>query len=568
LILDRNGVILVDNYPSYELTVIREDVDDLEELIGELARLLHKSRTEMEAAFDGIRRRPAFKPFLVFKDLTWKDLVTIETHRFELPGVMITVKPRRRYLHDGLAAHVIGYLGEVTAAQLDREAYSDHRMGDLAGQYGLEMELERHLHGRRGRRLVEVDASGRVLNVIKNIDPEPGDNVYLTLDARLQEVAQTALGDQVGAAVALDPNTGEVLVLASAPTFNQSDFVQGISPEKWRALVDNPFHPLENRAISGQYPPGSTFKIVSAAAALEEEVVTPQSIIYCPGHYPFGNRVFHCWKKGGHGGVDLHRSLKESCDVYYYDVGRRLGIDRLADYSRRFGLGSRTGVGLSSEKAGLVPTKDWKMRRFKNPWMQGETLSVVIGQGYNLATPLQMAQVVSVVANGGVLYRPQLVEKIASAGGEIIQGYQPEKIRELDLEPQTLDLIKKALVGVVNEPGGTGRRARVEGVTVGGKTGTSQVVALKKFRHVPEKDLPYKYRDHAWFVAFAPAEKPEIAVAVVLEHAGHGGSAAAPVAQKILDAFFHPEELAIGAQDEPQSPSTVETTVDPAPVGD
>ena len=467
MIVDRNDTILVDNYPAYELAVVMEDVPDDRQLASRLAYLLDMSWAEVREKIEAAKKMPPFKPALIHADLSREELVAVETHRFELPGVVIQVKPRRRYLHELLASQVIGYLGEVTQAQLDNPDYSEHRMGDLAGQYGLEQSMEMYLHGRRGQRLVEVDASGRVLKVIKKVDPVPGDNCILTLDGRLQQVAQDALGDQVGAVVAMDPNTGEVLVLASMPTFNQSDFVQGIATDKWKELLENPLKPLENRAVSGQYPPGSTYKIVAAAAGLADGVITPDTLINCPGGLYFGNRMFHCWRRGGHGLVNLHRALKESCDTYFYEVGRRLGIDVLAKYATEFGLGSPSGLGLGNEKSGLVASSAWKKKRFGVAWQPGETLSVAIGQGYNTATPIQMAQVVSVVANGGTLYQPHLVKRVVSAGGDVVKEFDPEVVRHVDVKPEHLAAIREALSAVVNEPGGTGSRARMEGYSGG-----------------------------------------------------------------------------------------------------
>ena len=542
LIMDRNGEILVDNSPAFELAVVREDVDDPDVLTAKLAYYLGLPLPDLQARYDKIRSQPAFKPAVLVSDVDHETMVSIETNRFSLPGVVMRVKPRRRYRYDGLAAHIIGYLGEITQKQIEQDAYQDHRIGDLIGQYGIEKEWESDLHGKRGRRMVEVDASGRLLRVIKKKDPIPGDNLHLTIDTRLQKVAQDALGGQIGAIVAMDPNNGEVLAMASTPAFPQASFVQGMTAKDWQALLKDPFHPLENRAISGQYPPGSTFKIVAAVAALEEGVVTPETTIGCNGSYSFGDRVFHCWSRVGHGPVNLYRSLKESCDIYYYDVGRRLGVDRLAHYARLFGLGEITGVGLATEKPGLFPTKAWKLKRFNTPWQAGETLSVVIGQGYNLATPLQMAQVVSVIANGGLVIRPRLVRRITRADGVLVKEFKPEIVRQTGFRPETIALVRKSLAAVVNEPGGTGQRCRMDDVLVGGKSGTSQVVALKKYQGIPQKDLPYEYQDHAWFVAFAPVDNPRIAVAAVVEHAGHGGTAAAPLVRAVLQAFFHPNE--------------------------
>lgn len=546
LILDRNGQILVDNHPAFELAVIREDVTDLGELARRLSNLLNRPYPEVYGTLDAAKTRPAFQPVPIISNLSRDELGLLSTYRYELPGLVIQVKPQRKYLHEGLAAHVIGYLGEITQAQLDQKKYVGYRMGDLVGRYGIEQENEKVLKGQRGTRLVEVDASGRVLKVIKQTNPTPGYNIHLTLDTELQQAAQDALEGIAGAVVALDAKTGEVLAMASNPTFSQNDFVQGITTEQWKELVNNPLHPLENRAVSGQYPPGSVFKIVAAVAALEEGIVTPDTKIFCSGGFPFGNRVFHCWKKTGHGPVDLHRALVESCDVYFYEVGRRLGVNRLADYSMAFGLGMKTGVGLANEKPGLVPTTEWKKKRFKAPWHPGETISVVIGQGYNLATPLQLAEVAAVAANGGALFRPHLVREITDADGNVIRFNEPEVVRRLNLKPTTVKAIRAGLAGVVNEPRGTGSRARLEGITVGGKTGTAQVVG-RATAEANSKEMPYQYRDHAWFVACAPMEDPQIAVAALVEHGGHGGSEAAPVARKVLETYFHrqPDKQAV-----------------------
>ncbi len=540
LIKDSHGLILVDNHPAYDLAVIREDVADFDKLADRLSGLLNQPWTEIREKLEATKMRPAFQPSVVLSGLSRQDVGALETHRYELPGVVIQVKPQRKYLHHQLASHVIGYLGEVTQEQLNNPDFKNSRMGDLIGRYGIEQQWEDQLQGRRGRRLVEVDAAGRVQRLISQINPIPGYNLVLTIDEHLQQAAQAALGDTAGAVVAVDPRNGEVLAMASNPTFDQNDFVKGVTQEQWKALSNNPMHPLENRAVSGQYPPGSTYKIVSAVAALEEGVVTPDTKIMCTGGYPLGNRVFHCWKKTGHGYVDLHQALVESCDVYFYEVGVRLGIDRLAKWAKAFGLGEKTGVGLATEKSGIVPSTDWKRARFKDVWHQGETLSVVIGQGYNLATPLQMAQVVAVAVNGGVLYRPHLVKEVTDVDGQLIKSIEPQVIRRLNLKPGTVKAVREALAGVVSEPRGTGKPVRMEGITVGGKTGTAQVVG-RNILELHKKEIPYKYRDHAWFVAAAPMEDPTIAVAVIAEHSGHGGSFAGPIARSVLEAYFHPE---------------------------
>jgi penicillin-binding protein 2 len=381
--------------------------------------------------------------------------------------------------------------------------------------------------------------------------------LYLTLDMRMQKIAQEALTDQAGAVVGVNPKNGEILFMASNPTFSSNDFVEGMTTEKWKELIENPLHPLENRAVAGRYPPGSTFKIVSAAAILEEKIATVDTRVVCRGAYPLGDRDFHCWNRGGHGAVDFHHSLLQSCDIYYYDMSLKLGIDNLAKYARAFGLGAASGVELSGEQSGVVPDKAWKKEKLGRNWTLGETLNAVIGQGYTLATPLQMAMATSVIANGGVLYKPSVVRKITDAEDNLVRFFQPEVVRDLQLDPATVKAVQAGLVGVVNSPGGTGGRSRVADVVVAGKTGTAQVIALGKYKSVRGQDRPYKYRDHAWFIAYAPADDPQVAMAVLVEHGGGGGAAAAPIAQKILDAFFHPqpETPQNGSESAPKKPN-------------
>ena len=555
-ISDREGRILVNNFPAFDLDVVREDAKDLPLLTVRLSRLLGLPVEEIQACLEASKTQPAFLPVRIRHDLERPELVALETHRYELAGAVIDIRPGRAYLNGGVAAHVIGHLGEISPEQLKLKAYSDSRIGDLIGRNGLEKEFERVLKGGRGWKVVEADASGRVLQVIRQIAPSPGGNLILTLDARVQQAAEEALKDRAGAIVALDPKTGGVLAMASSPVFNQKDFVRGVTREQWQTLVSDPLNPLENRAISGQYMPGSTFKIVMAVAGLEEGLITPQTAVFCNGGYPFGNRVFHCWKKEGHGSVSLHRALVESCDVYFYDLGRRLGVDRIARYAKLLGLGETTGIELSNEKTGLVATREWKKQRFNVPWMDGETLSVAIGQGFNQATPLQMARMLAAVVNGGTLYRPYLVMQVTDLENRVVASYEPKVERRLPFKPENLQFVVDALTGVVQEPGGTGRRAQLEGVIVGGKTGTAQVVPSSLYKGFSEANVPYQYRDHAWFLAFAPKEDPRIVVVAIAEHAGHGGSVAAPMARQVLEAFFHPPaEGVLTAQGETSSES-------------
>ena len=541
LIFDAKGRLLADNRPAFTLTVVPEDVPDWEELARRLHKLIGVTEEELNKARQAAKGQPPFKPLKVRPHLDRSQLAQLETFRYELPGVRVLVEYRRDYRAPAETAHVIGYLGEINRDELQRVPGSLYRMGDFVGRYGLEASRERVLHGRRGARQVEVDAFGRELAQLEELPAVPGHNLMLTIDLELQQAAALALKDQAGGVAAIDPRNGQVLCLYSAPSFDQNSFITGLTGEQWRTISKDPKHPLKDRSISGLYPPGSTYKIITAAAGLQEGVITPQTVFTCRGEIPFGRRTYACWalKKGGHGQVDLHKALRESCDVFFYRVGMRLGVDRLAKYARAFGLGRPTGVPLPHESSGLVPDSGWKKRRFGEPWQDGETLSVAIGQGFNLTTPLQLARMIAVVANRGKLVTPTLVKSVLTADNESPVPEPMGMISQVPVDPGNLEALHRGLVAVVNEQGGTARRARVKGVTVAGKTGTAQVVGLKFERSFgSEEKVPWKYRSHALFVAYAPAEDPTIAIAVVVEHAGHGGSDAAPVAQKVMDAYF------------------------------
>jgi penicillin-binding protein 2 len=464
-------------------------------------------------------------------------VVAVEARQLHLPGVNLRVRPRRSYPQNGTAAHLLGYVGEINRQQLKTLNAKGYAMGDEIGQFGLERRWEEYLRGRSGGQQVEVDALGRRVRVLHEVEDVPGHSVILTLDRDLQETAAAALQDKQGTIVVLDVNSGAVLAMASTPAFDPNVFARGIAAEEWRALVADRKHPLNNKAIHGQYPPGSTFKIVVSIAALEEGLVNPESGIFDPGFLTVGNRRFRDWKEHGHGWVDLHKGLVESCDVYFYQLGQRVGVDRIAQYSRLLGLGQKTGVALDDEKSGLVPDSEWKRKRFGQPWYPGETPSLAIGQGYLNVTPLQMANMMAVLANGGTLYRPWFVRRVESLDGRIIQQYEPEKVRSVPLKQETLARVRNALRDVVSGESGTGGRARTPLAQIAGKTGTAQVVEFKG-QVIKSEHLAYFSRDHAWFVAFAPFEKPEIAIAVLVEHGGHGGSAAAPLAKQVVEKYM------------------------------
>jgi penicillin-binding protein 2 len=544
LVFDRNGQLLVDNRPSFILGVIPENIRNLDRLLSDLSRLVDIDRsTAKEKIRDALAGDP-FRCVHLKSGLSRDELARVETHMVTMPGVTIEVKPQRHCIYGTLAAHLIGYLGEIDKEQLGTKEYAGNKLGDFVGKYGIEKKWHKYLDGTRGGQQVEVDASGRILRVLYQKEAEPGADVYLTIDKDLQVVAEQSLKDQAGAIVAMRPKSGEILAAASSPTFNPNDFAKGMDKRVWQELISHRYFPLQNRVISGQYPPGSLFKIVVALAGLEEGMIDPNEKLFCRGSYTFQGMEYRDWKEGGHGYVDLHRALVESCDVYFYRMGQRLGIEVIAKYAKRLGLGQSTGIELGDEKQGLIPSKAWKLRRWHVPWQDGETLSVAVGQSFTLITPIQIARFVSALFNGGTLYKPQATLRIERNGKQDLFEFKSEAAATWDLAKENMELVKKGLYGVVNEPHGTGWRARLKNIPVAGKTGTSQVISLPKDRETAqERDIPYKFRDHAWFVAVAPFEDPQIAVAIVVEHGGKGGAVAAPIAKALLQEYFKTKAL-------------------------
>ncbi len=535
ILYDHQGIPLVDSFPSFDVSVFRQDIPDMQALIPALSRALSADPEKLRAKLDATKGSSPFQPMKLKTDITREELAMVETRRLDLPGIMVDVVIRRNYPYGNLASHLIGHLGEINQEELEREEFTNHKIGYLVGKYGIEQKFELDLMGENGGRQIEVNALGRKKRILENLEPNPGNNLFLTLDLELQKVVEEGMAGKRGAVVVMDPQSGDILALTSKPDFDPNLFARGISPENWKALVRNPAHPLQNRALQGQYPPGSVFKIITAIAGLEEKVITPETTFQCSGSLPYGNREYHCWKSEGHGRIGLRQAIVESCDVYHYQLGLRLGPDRIAKYALALGLGQLTGFPLSNEKSGLVPTSTWKMKRFGIPWQGGETLSTAIGQGYNLVTPLQIATTVSALANGGKLYQPRIVQSIRAPYGEMIREFPPVVTRNIHVSPETLEFIREALWGVVNSPGGTGGRARVEGFDVAGKTGTAQVIQRREGR---SEHLPPEQQDHAWFVCFAPAHQPQITVVALIEHGGHGGAVAAPVARKVLENFY------------------------------
>jgi len=552
MILDRFGKVMVDNRPAFDVFLLREDAGNLKEAIKNVSGVIKTRPEDIETS---LRRESPIRPVRIKRDIDRETLATLLTNRLDLPGITVSIEPKRSYPYGNLGSHLFGHIGEVTEKQLSIGSYTDYRMGSLIGKSGLELKYETYLKGVDGGKYVEIDASGRELSILKEVDSYPGNNLVTTIDLELQKAAEEAFKDKAGAVVAMDPRNGEVLAMISSPAFNPDMFSGPLDSEEWNLLINNPLKPLQNRAIQGQYPPGSTYKTIVAAAALEEGVITKDTAFQCNGSYRFGNRNYRCWKSDGHGSVSLHRAIVESCDTYFYQVGLKLGIDKIAEYSRKFGLGQPTGIELSDEKSGIVPDRAWKQKRFGTPWFEGETLSCAIGQGFNLVTPIQLLTAYAALTNGGDVYQPHLAKAIVGPDGKVLRTLLPEARKKLILSPETVELLKAGLQGVVNEPGGTARSARLDDIKVGGKTGTTQVVAMRADQRVRGEDLTYWFRDHAWFASFAPVEDPRIALVVFIEHSGYsGGHAAAPVAGKILKSFFDLEKQrkdGVQAEDKP-----------------
>ena len=535
MIVDRQGQLLVDSRPSFDLFFVPEDSEQPENTLRLLARYLKWDEAALLKTYEDNLSRAAFDEITLGRDVEWSTIVAVETHQLDLPGVTLRARPRRNYTDGPAAAHLLGYLGEVNPKQLKTLKAQGYGSGDEIGHYGLERRWEEILRGQNGGQQVEVDALGRRVRVLHEVHNVPGYTMHLTIDRQLQQTAFELLSGKQGTLVAIDVRSGAILALASTPAFDPNVFARGIKGDEWNLLLNDKLKPLSNRAIQGQFPPGSTFKIIMAIAGLEEGVINPEAAISDPGFFPFGNRSFRDWKEGGHGMVNLHKAIVISCDTYFYQLGPKLGVDRIAKWARAFGLGQRTGIEVDGERGGTIPDTAWKLKRYRQPWYPGETVSVAIGQGYVTVTPLQLANMMAAVANGGKLFRPRIVSKVESVDGATVHEYGPELISTIEMKPDTLSRVHHALADVVKA--GTGGMARSAIVEVAGKTGTAQVVEMKG-TYLKSEQLSYFNRDHAWFVSYAPAQNPEIAVAVLIEHGGHGGDAAAPVAKKFFEKYI------------------------------
>ena len=542
IIKDRNGEILVDSRPSFDVMVVADQTDELPATLRRVAVLTGENPDEVIERFGRPSGRRRFLTLPVVTDLDRSAYARVEVRLPWLTGVIPQASRVRFYPHGESAAHLLGTLGEISQKELTDRTYQGYRQGDVIGKEGIERLWDRELRGQTGGRNVVVDAHGREFETLSEVEPKPGSNVVLTLDYRLQRVAEEGLAEtgKSGAVVAIDPRNGEVLVFASRPAYDPNLFARGgVDSVTWRGLRDDPKKPLHNRALQGQFPPGSVYKVVPALAGLERGIITEDFTVNCTGGYSLGRRRYRCWKKEGHGVVNVHKALVQSCDVFFYRVGDILEVDVLAHYAKALGLGSPTGIGLRDESRGLVPTRAWKERRFNQRWLEGETISLAIGQGFNLWTPIQMANAYASLANGGTRYRPHVIKRVEDPYGEIVTETEPEVLGQVEISKASLEIVKQGLWGVANEPRGTAYRLHQlpGGVQAAGKTGTAQVVGMPK-DPVDEKDIPEEFMDHAWFAAYAPHDNPEIAIAVLVEHGGHGGSAAAPIAKKVFETYF------------------------------
>jgi penicillin-binding protein 2 len=539
LIMDTRRQVLVDNQPSFDLVFVPNRSRDINKIIENVKALYEERSLAIPSLASFTGKIKPLVPVILEKNISMEKLAVVETHALELPGLVAEVTPIRQYLTGQMTAQIIGFTGEVSREELDQEREEPLTPGDIIGKFGIEKFLDGHLRGKNGAEQIEVNAAGKAVRSLGKIKSLTGGNVVLTIDSGLQKVAWDAIGNRRGALAAIDPRNGAVLALVSSPSFDPNLFNSGISFGDWERLANDRQHPMENRSISGQYPPASTYKPVVAAAALEEGIITPETTYYCNGAFQMGDRTFRCWNEKGHGHVNLHRGIVESCDVYFYNLGQKLGVDKLAAYARAFGLGSPLGIDLSREKGGLIPTRQWKLDRLGESWQMGETISLSIGQGFNLVTPLQLVNVYATLANGGALYRPRLVKQLESSDGLVVKVYSPEKLKTLPVSARNIRIINQALWGVVNEKGGTGYILKRKEADVAGKTGTAQVIGMPQDDKTRKaKRVSGDFKDHALFACFAPYGNPEIAVAIILENAGGGGAVAAPVARKFIDAYF------------------------------
>jgi penicillin-binding protein 2 len=552
MVFSRNNQMLIHNIPRFDAVIIPQYLENKEESIKRISKILNISVKSIKKTLKKNRGQAKYRSIIIKKNISRTEVAIIETESIKLPGVRVQTFISREYTDKEIGGHLLGYISEITQKQLPKYRKRDdfnYKLGDFVGQSGLEEQMDGMLRGNDGFEFMEVDARGRMkkknlsddnlFSEIKNKDSKPGYNLRLTIDRDLQITAYKSLGEKVGSVVAVDVKTGEVLTMVSKPGFDPTNFSRGLTTEYWNSLINNDKNPLRDRTIQEHYSPGSTFKTFTAIAALEEKIVTEDQEVFCGPTFRLGRRTYHDWRRGGHGYTNVYKSLKRSVDVYFYKIATQLDIDILAKYANKFGFGKKTGILLPRETSGLMPTREWKKKRFGEDWQLGETLSCVIGQSYILATPLQISLAYASIANGGTLYKPYLIKEVFSNSGEIIKKFSPEIVQQADISDKTFKAIRKGLYKVVNEERGTAWWYRGRGIHMAGKTGTSQVKSMTSKELFSKcEEMEYKNRHHALFAAYAPADDPKIAVAVVVEHGCHGSSAAAPVARDVITKYM------------------------------
>ena len=523
-IFDKAGKILANTRPSFNLYLIPEDIKDFSQTVDGLVQLLDIDREEIMEKLKDARDFPSSFAVKIASDMSMDQVAKAEANKFYLPGVAIQIEPKRNYPYNTMLSHALGYVSEVSSEEMKTPDYKNYSMGDTVGKFGLERMYEKYLRGVDGEKRVEVDASGKEVRVLNTIEPVSGNSLYLNIDMEVQTTVEQALEGKKGGAVVADPRTGGVLAFVSHPAFDPNQLTSG-SREYWKTIATDPSHPLQNRVTQGRFPPGSTFKPLVALAALEKGAINENTTFGCGGHFAFGGHVFKCWQKRGHGSVSLHKGIVQSCDVFFYNTGLKVGVDNIHEMAELIGITKPTGVDLPGEKSGLVPSTEWKKRTYGEKWYEGETVSVAIGQGAVWLTPIGLMQLASFVGNEGVTFKPQIVNRIVSPEGKVIKKFEPVMSANVKLDKHNITLVKEAMKGVVNEPGGTAySNARLDNVSISGKTGSAQSGSGGA--------------DHAWFIAFAPSDAPSVAMGILVEHGLHGASAAAPIAKAVAQTLF------------------------------
>ncbi len=544
VIVDRNGVVLARNYSGYTLEINQSKTTDVDATLNELSTLVEVTSKDRRRFKKLLAESHNLETLMIRSRLSDEEVARFAAQQYRFPGVEIKARLFRDYPFGETMSHLLGYIGrinETDATQLEADDLAaNYRGSDYIGKTGLEQSYESDLHGTTGIEQVEVDAGGRAVRMLSHTAPVSGNTLVLSIDAKLQQIAEQSFGNYRGALVAIDPNNGEVLAFVSKPGYDPNPFIDGIDTQSWDELNNSPDVPLNNRALRGQYPPGSTIKPFMALAGLNYHTRSPEQTISDPGvfYLPGSSRQYRDWKVGGHGSVNMFKAIQVSCDTYFYGLATELGIDNIFNYLSRFGFGLKTGIDLDGETAGLIPSQEWKKKRYKQIWYPGDTVSVGIGQGYNLVTPLQLAYFTATLANDGVAYKPHLVKEVRDSHGDNKRFIAGESIADLKIPKADLDLVKSAMAAVT-QPGGTAVSASMGApYHIAGKTGTAQVIAMKQGEKYNANAVDERNRDHAWFIAFAPAEEPRIALAVLAENGGHGGTTAAPIARKVMDYYL------------------------------